>query len=342
MTSYRFYHELLPQLRIYARKRETTPILFDFTETKGVSPLVIPNLLCLGYIIHANYDHIPTIHVPDNSASDDLRAYLHDIDFVALAKNFELFQFTDAIDYSFAPSILDPLCATHEFNTEANGNNDESVVRSRIQDHFGNFFKKYLWGSKYTPKNATEEKQGEFSYNNLVENLCTQMVCNSLEHGKSFAFMTAQINFTFGKIFLSIADCGIGFKASINHQIEHRMVPFDRRNQKMRNELEAIVNAVFARANEIYGIYEPIKRVLDLNGIVRIHSVDTRLILTENQSMNLEIASHGHDDIKRARESFLRLLCDPSTGLLRRNVETGIKCGGTHIEIEIPFKREGT
>lgn len=345
LTSYRFFHDLLPQLRAYAKKREATPILFDFTETKGVSPLIIPNMLCLGYIIHANYDHVPTIHVPDNSASDDLRAYLHDIDFVALAKNFELFQFTDAIDYGTARQVLDPLCSTHEFNTGAE-NSDESMVRSHIQEHFGDFFKKYLSGFKYTPKETKSkeqqsEEQEESSYDNLAENLCTQMVWNSIDHGKSFAFMTAQVNFTLKKIFLSIADCGTGLKTCINHQIECRKDPFDDRDKKIGSELEAIVNAIFARANETYGIYEPIKRVLDLEGTVRIHSVNTRLILTKNQSINLEIASHGRDDVKQVRGSFLRLLHDPSTGLPRKNVETGIKCGGTHIEIEIPFQREG-
>lgn len=339
LTSYRFYHELLPQLRTYARNQEAAPILFDLTGTESVSPLVIPNLLCLGYIIRSNYDHTPTIHVPDNSASDALRSYLHDIDFVGLAKGYELFQFTDAIDYGSTRQVIDPLCATHEFNPSSK--TDESIVRGHIQEHFGEFFKKYLSRFKYTPQSAAPDAAAEFTYNNLVENLCTQMVYNSLDHGKSFAFMTAQINFTLNRVFLSIADCGIGFKGSINHQIECAEEPFSDRKAKMGSELEAIVNAVFARANEVYGIYEPIRRVLELHGTVRIHSVDTRLILTENQSVNLEIASRGRNDAERARESFLRLLRDPSTGLLRRNVETGIKCGGTHIEIEIPFQREG-
>lgn len=341
LTSYRFYHELLPQLHDYAQKREATPIQFDFTETKSISPLVIPNMLCLGYIIRSNYDYIPTIHVPDNSASDNLRAYLHDIDFVGLAKNFGLFQFTDAIDYGSARQVMDPLCATLEFNPKPDGENDESVVWNRVQQYFGEFFNKYLSDFRNTQENTQVSKPGKFKIKNLLENLCAQMIYNSFIHGNSFAFMTAQINFTLNKIYLSIADCGIGFKASVNHQIEHDLDPFDNRKDKMQDELGAIANAIFARADEPYGIYTPIKRVLDCGGIVRLHSVDTRLILTGSMSTLLEIASYGRSDIAQVRKSFLGLLRDPNGGFLRRNVETKIKFGGAHIEVEIPFMREG-
>ena len=338
LTSYRFYHELLPQLRTYAQNKESVPIRFDFTDTVSVSPLVIPNLLCLGHIIRSNYDHTPIINVPDKSSSDNLRAYLHDIDFVDLARYFGLFQFTDSIDYGPKKKMTDRLSATHQFNPELDGRTDESAVRSLVQQYYGKFFKKYLSDFKYSPKNVQPWDQGESNYCNLVEELCTEMIHNSLERGLSFAFMTAQINFSRQKIYLSIADCGVGLKAGVNHKIEANEDPFDGRDRLMESELEAIANAIFARANEMYGIYEPIKRTLNLGGIVRIHSVNTRLILTENLSIKLEVASHDRSDIAKMRNSFLGFLRD-SNGEYTRNVETGIKCGGTHIEVEIPLNR---
>ena len=338
LTSYKFYHNLLPELSRYVRSIDKDPILFDFTNTKRISSLVIPNLLCVGYIIKTNY-HVPaTIFVPDNSASDNIRDFLHNIGFVHLARNYELFYFTESIDFGNNRRILDPRCQTHEFNPDPEGKNDESVIRAEVSRCFGSFFRTLFPNFDPAMQNIDDMKEYR-SMTNIVEDVCAQLIFNSIIHGKSFAFMTAEVNHTAEKIYISIADCGIGFRKCINSQIKHGEQPFENRRELMSDELEAITNAVFVRAeeehNKVYGIYPLIKRVLELDGIVRIHSIDTQLILTSKLRVKLDIAANDRSNVKEIRQSFLALMRDKTSNAY--NVYTNMKCGGVHIEIELPL-----
>lgn len=340
-TSYKFYHSLLPQLSLYARSKIKRNILFDFTNTKRVSSLVIPNLLCVGYIINTNYNFSPTIFVPDNSNSDNIRDFLHDIGFVQLARNYGLFTFTPSIDYGKSHRILDPLCQTHEFNPNLDNEDDESVIRTEVSRHFRDFFRTLLPDFNCALQSAVGAEKYLF-LGNIAEDICAQLIYNSITHGNSFAFMSAEVNHAAEKIYISIADCGIGFKKCINTQIEHGQEPFERRRKMMSDELEAIVNAIFVRAeeehNQIYGIYPLINRVLGLNGTVRIHSVDTQLILTKSMQIKLAVAADNRSNIAQIRQTFLKLMRDKKANTY--NVYTNMKCGGVHIEIELPLRRE--
>lgn len=337
-TSYRFYHNLLPKLSRYVRNLDKDPILFDFSNTRRISSLVIPNLLCVGYIIKTNYQIPATIFVPDNSASDNIRNFLHNIGFVHLAKNYELFTFTDSIDFGNSRRILDPRCQTHEFNPNPNGKNDESAIRAEVSRRFSPFFRTLF--SNFDPVAQYSEDIQEYRpLTNMVEDVCAQLIFNSIIHGRSFAFMTAEVNHTARKIYISIADCGIGFRQCINSQIKRSEQPFENRGELMSDELEAIINAVFVRAedehNKVYGIYPLIKRILDLDGIVRIHSIDTQLILTSKLRVKLDIATNNRNNVKEIRQSFLTLMRDETSNTY--NVYTNMKCGGVHIEIELPL-----
>ena len=333
LTSYRFYHSLFPKLHFYAKEPEKKTILFDFTETKSVSPLVIPNLLCVGYIIMKNYKIPPTIFVPDNSVSDRVRTYLHDIDFVKLAKSYGLFSFTASIDYRTEKNIIGRLCTTREFDI-LDGEIDEGRIKTRVSNLFGEFFTKYLAEFQRSPQEGALEKQ---SYNE-VEDKCVELIMNALDHGKSFAFMTAQVNYTYNKIYISISDCGIGFRASINNQIEQHLDPFANYRRKMNDELEAIVHAIFVRAedngNKIYGLYPLVMEVLKFGGTIRIHSMDTQLILTPKLRIHLAVASSKKSDIDKIRSSFLQMVRKQNTSVYRN-----MKCGGSHIEIELPLRK---
>lgn len=350
LSSHKFYHTLLPELHSYAVNKSGKAILFDFTNVKAISPLVIPNLLCLGYIIKSNYYHTPLIYVPDNSAADRLRYYLHDIDFVKLSKKYGLFEFTNSIDYGELQNILDQVCATSEFNLpdlvgdceNACDKVVEDRVRDKVHKEFGTFFKKYMGNFSYTVKDTTIGIDTKDTCDKFAENICTQLLTNALCHGRSFAFMTAQVNYKFRRVYLSIGDCGIGLKEGINYKIANQKEPFENFTEMVSDELSAIITAIFARAedkdhnNQIYGLYPLVKTTIQNGGIVRIHSNNTRLILTENLLQQLEISTYRRSDIKQIRTSFLKPLYDKD-GEYLYNVEPNLKYGGTHIEIEIPL-----
>ena len=106
----------------------------------------------------------------------------------------------------------------------------------------------------------------------------------------------------------------------------------------MNDELEAIVHAIFVRAedngNKIYGLYPLVMEVLKFGGTIRIHSMDTQLILTPKLRIHLAVASSKKSDIDKIRSSFLQMVRKQNTSVYRN-----MKCGGSHIEIELPLRK---
>ena len=281
-----------------------------------------------------------------------MRTYLHDIDFVKVAKDYGLFSFASSIDYGPRQRIISSLNKTREFDFHefadvtvgAEGEEkikvDKAGVERKVGGLFGAFFSKYL--SEFLETDSTGENPEEAKeLYNTAEKQCMELIVNSIGHGESFAFMTAQVNYTQGRIYISVADCGIGFRTAVNKQIVKKQEPFQEHIKPVEDELEAIVNAIFSRAkdeNTIYGLYPLIKKVLRLNGIVRIHSVDTQLILTQKMLTRLDVAAGRGRSIQEIRDSFLNIVRREQGG---GTVYTNMKCGGAHVEIELPLKREG-
>ena len=110
--------------------------------------------------------------------------------------------------------------------------------------------------------------------------LCKELVENAKLHGKSFAFTTIQYNYKHERVYVSIADCGKGFITSMNSQLTSAE-PNEENHKVFNDEFDAIVHGIYKRNNKPYGIYKVIKDTLLNGGTVRIHSMNTQIILTE-------------------------------------------------------------
>lgn len=312
LTSHVFYNTLLGKLHDYYVDDGYSPIIFDFTRLKSIDALVIPNLLFVGDIIKDNSDFIPKIIVSDNLSSAQLKSYLHDIKFVYFADKNKSFEFNDAIRSGYSKGSISGLNTTIFFDKK------EPLT---------------LWLHRYsnTTYNFTDEYLSEFdvvekenNYLNILAVFCGQLLENVKRYTNTSAYLTLQYNYFLKKAFISIADVGIGFRSSLNKQIMCKEIE---RETLLDNEIEAIIEGSFLRRkSNIYGLYNIITKVIEKNGIIRIHSMNSQVVFTERHRLLFEMTDDG--------VALHNLM---SKGDYRRNIRRNLKYGGSHIEIEIPM-----
>ena len=192
---------------------------------------------------------------------------------------------------------------------------------------------------------------------------CKELIENALLHGRSFCFFNMQYSSTFGKqIKLSISDCGIGFKRSINadcsrsqhilslqqlvdnvgaeqvqmeaeiRQLLSQCYPLRQDDVEqlagypyMGTELEGIIYGLLSRRFKPYGLYNIHQKIIHrMGGTIRIHFNDRQMILSQRMWAPLAVCG--------APEDLVKLLC--SNEQYRANVRTGLTFKGMHIEIE--------
>lgn len=303
LTSYTFYNELLGKLHNYFEDRNNEQLVFDFSQVKLIEPIVIPNLLCVGYIINTSTGNPPKIFIPDNISAGHLKRYLFDINFIYFASKYGLFTFDDTILGGLAESNMDKLNNTILFHQDET----EQESWDKICYYSQKFINKYL-----------KDFDSYIAPTNLILELSREIVENSKDHGKSFCFMTIQYNYSREKVYIAYSDCGHGFLQS-----------FLNKNIMVKSEIEAIIEGIFLRYQKPFGLYSVIHKTLSLGGIVRIHSNQDQLVLTRNTMLSLDV-SNSAADLKKI------LLSEKHTKNIRRN----LKFSGVHIEIEIPLSKE--
>lgn len=316
LTSYVFYNQILKELHSYYAEKKQDQICFDFSMVKSIDALVIPNLLCVGYIIksHDVNFRAPYLYIPDTLYSGKLKKYLIDIKFVDISNKYGLFDIHETI-YGGLPKISGEwLNTTISFNSDEK----EEIIRKKIINGTSEFSQEFL--------KQFQNYNGNTVYNEIICN-CSELVLNSIQHAKSFAFMTIQSNIKLGKIFISVSDCGVGFKATINEKIFDNRLDCVITNSTITNELDGIIQGIYARSNSnVFGLYPLITSVLRSNGVVRIHSVDTQLVLTSRLLLHMEVAKN--------KETLKKLA---ALDEIKNNTRTDLKYGGVHIEIELPL-----
>ena len=303
LTSYTFYNELLGKLHNYFIEGKDQQLVFDFSQVKLVEPIVIPNLLCVGYIIRTSTGNPPKIFIPDNISAGYLKRYLFDINFTNYAKEYGLFSFDDTVFGGLSESNMDKLNNTILFHQDET----EQESWDKICYYSQKFVNKYL-----------KDYDSYIAPTNLILELSREIVENSKGHGKSFCFMTIQYNYSREKVYIAYSDCGQGFLKSFSNK---RIV--------VKNEIESIIEGIFLRYQKPFGLYSVIQKTLSLGGIVRIHSNQDQLVLTPNTMLSLDI-SNNSSDLKKI------LLSEQYKNNVRRN----LKFSGVHIEIEIPLSKE--
>lgn len=313
LTSFDFYGRLLKQadhLRRY--HRSDNPIIFDFSETNKIEPLVVPNLLCLGKVIMGESGSKAVLRIPETLRAGRLKFYMDQVGFSDLAYN-KIFAFENSPYNGMEGKAIDPLCGSLQFSKELS--RDEII--NEILGYVAPFSREYL-------DEFVEYLEGE-DYVNKVDHFLYEIADNCRIHGESDSFLTIHARYSDRRVYVAVSDTGKGFLESWNNREksdeDKGTEGFVLKDAAPADEKESILCGVYKRKDSrIYGLYNIIRQTLELNGTLRVHSNNTQIVFTPRM---LESLKAGH------------LLNDET--FLKWNVRQTAEFEGTHIEMEIPF-----
>lgn len=328
VTPFEFYHNILKQLNIHFASSATSQVIFDFSDVEFVNPLVLSNLLVCGRQIKKYYKEPVELLIPWKPR---LLTYLYDAGFFEINTKEGIFNIDENALGGLDVGIYSESRLYHFSLNDIEDKSDISPI-----------LKKSL--------SVIERAFGEkLSFNeNKIEKILIifeELVWNSLTHGGSDCFACFQSNFgrstAYKKAFISFSDDGVGFlKSLLGKEVSTRSTKFLSQVPDVDNtysQLAAILEAVFYREDKkAFGIYDVVKMVSKENGTVRIHNVNTQVVLTPN-SLPLEMNPN------EIMQHFVRLYeegvnKDPKFSNVRIAKE---KLHGIHYEFEIPIKLEG-
>lgn len=305
LSSFEFYNNILMQVRNILVHGGSDEIIFDFSSTSKIEPLTIPNLLCLGFWIKSKSTNSPCIRIPYTFEADILKSYLNNIGFLDLSTRYEIYHFEEFPYSGIDSRKIDPLCGTLLFNSN---DNIDSVIRG-ISYYIDPFSDKYL--KKFDVSILRSIYDENQLFKNEMSQFIFELIVNSQNHGKSFSFTTLHAKYSTKSIYISVSDCGKGFLRSV----------VDEDNMDVNSEMDAIIYGIYKRnSSKIYGLFNVIRRVLELSGKVRIHSNNTQIIFTE-----------------RILDAFINKKLTNDSGFHKYNVKHDVLFPGVHIELEIPM-----
>ena len=137
----------------------------------------------------------------------------------------------------------------------------------------------------------------------------------------------------------SISDCGIGYLNSLLEKTEKLKIysEYELKAKNKHDHLKAIIEAVFRRFKQkTYGLSSVIRLINEVNGIVRVHSVNTQVAFTPYNNL-----ADSHENIKKyghqTEQKYINLLnttknIQSSPLKIRSSMLAGV-----HIEFEIPI-----
>lgn len=313
-SSFEFY-KMLNDLDYSLKVQKQDRVVLDFSEVNRIEALVIPNLLLLGRYIKEKTGYIPYVRLGANLNAGYLKKYLQGINFLELSSRFYRYE-SDGFSEGYGKE-MDPLNTTAYF-AQSDG---EDVARRRIYYDLYPFVQKYL-GDFDTKLYNCESLDIHTFENNIIASFIEEIILNAFEHGKSDAIVTVQANYKKRKIFLAISDFGEGFQTStkaLTTTADNNA--YNVLGKKPQTEAEGIILGIYKRKHsKKYGLYNVVRRVLQLNGLIRIHSNYEQLIIT-TRLLDSFLDEKLYEVIRDSKYNF---------------VKTG-KFAGTHIEIELPF-----
>lgn len=300
----------------------------DLTGVNRIDAVVIPNLLLLGKYIEKKTQNIPYIRLGEDLRSGYLKKYLMNIKFYELSSSYFYYE-NEAEKYcGLIGKDMDKNNTTECFSLNEGFGVAQRRLYYNIYPFIKNYFKEFK-SREIIPDDILNIKVFD---NNIVAKFIKEMIDNSFENGKSDVIVTVQTNYKKEKIFLSVSDSGRGFLRAQELNMDEYGNFISRKSEtdlgynvlgrRPRDEKEAILIGMYKRKfSNTYGLFNVIRRILDLNGIIRIHSNNVQFILTERLK---KIFSDGQ-------------LVNIVPQLMGYNVKKTSNFDGVHIEMELPL-----
>lgn len=333
-----FYENYLKELGLYLRKNRDMKdkeehgetLFIDLSGCRDIEGSVIPNLLATGVIVKKNTGNTPILYIPENGDSKIMN-YLKAISFEDINSFLDIFYIkTNRWMRQEKKYKLPDFCTTLYLSK----NLSEEKVAEELQKKYLALFTEYLADFTYELKNS-KTQEGEPV--NLLEIFCKQICCNAITHGESFCFVTMQVNRYRKKIFISISDCGKGMYGDFKQKMKEKeyqplILPKGaeeiKKDRRMEMDGMAITEGIMYRfGDSVYGLWNVLKSVMDVHGIVRIHSGKARVAIS-----GLEYSEFEKYDKKKAAGLLYRRL------MSKLCVSQTPDYSGTHVEIELPLR----
>lgn len=326
-----FYEWYLTKLQKYFvenQGEETSKRLFvDLSKCSAIDGSVIPNLLVTGYIIKNNTGFTPILYLPDSNTSN-IGNFLKQINFLDINDDREIYDVLSRFREKNIQYKLPEYCTTAYLDDDLK----EEQVYEILQRQYGEFFNlRYLESFVYVVNPLTEKQY----FVNILEIFCKQVCFNAIDHGESFCVITIQVNQKLQKIFISIADCGKGMYRGLEEQIQKGYNPVllpcesEMRSclSRYKKDLLSIIEGIVYRyEEEDYGLWNVLKDVLGVHGVMRFHSGKARVIL-----------DYDMEEVMRYRGKK-----EVAKGIYEKSQKNNNKempyYAGTHVEIELPLK----
>lgn len=301
LSSYEFYRNVLFEYNEIKRNTqyEDVELLLDFSRTRAVVSLVIPNLLCLGYDWYRHSGNKALIYLTDSIGSANIKNYFINIGFIEMTERFSLFRFWGNPYGGRSGVDMDPLNTTLYFDAESTTDGVNQGVLRILKPFF----------DRYCSNFECYKDANSINYQNTLLRFLTSIINNSCYYGRSFSFTTLHANYSKRLIYISSSDWGGGYMSTIGQEL------------KCTSEYDSIFAAAYKNQDTpFYGLYNVIVNVLESNGKIRFHSNDTQVVFT-------------HNNLRKFQEN--RLKNDKS--FLEYNVRRKLSLNGVHIEIEFPM-----
>lgn len=333
-----FYDTIISEINSLIKQGFWGHIILDFSEVEKIEAPVIPNLLILGNYINDCTGNKPLIYIDETRTSGALKRYLYKIAFFNLCEQDERF-YLDCDKYTGWPetSEMDKANTTVYFRPSSQEELEEwqkereypklsariwTDIYNNLYDFASNYLGCYQQCAKYN--NVLSEMRS-----NMALSMIHEVVKNSLSHGKSYSYVTFQIDRSYKKIYLTFSDYGVGFLKTMTEK-----------GMNIKDEGMGIIKGIFARAEESgYGLFEVVYRSLQCYGVVRIHSNNTKIVLTHGEE---EVEVIGDDGCYPYLTYVKRHDFD---GLLRKlyrhkryNYIENCFFPGVHVEIVLPIE----
>lgn len=352
ITSYVFYNKLVPQvlqkLNCMEMKEE---FVLDLSETESIDAMAVPLLLSMARWIICIKETVPQIYIPSCKDKDNLKKYLEQVGFFNVCDFYTYYEInTERINVRRDASNL----ATYVFTENARNDSqeereriEETVYRKLISNSYSQF-----WGY-WTEYNISQK----FDYlENVVERVTRAICANTGIHTNENAILTLQRNRKLQRVCISIADCGRGLYNTLKEKVnEGKFQPALLLPDKFKvlsgaeADLYAIIEALSYRFKaRKYGLYHVLMKNIELgkkrredrnewekkerenSWIMRIHTNNKRMVLTEKNCKGLEYA------VSREQFAYKLLMMAKSEYVAK----TTSNYPGVHIEIEILYDKE--
>ncbi len=327
-TSFDFYNNVLPQLHNFFRQNSGRELVLDFSEVSFISPLVVPNIFTIGYILKKHFGTPVELIVP---WKPKLLSYLNDISFFSIISDYDLFVIDDRYVGGLNTNTVYPGCFCYCFEPDM----AYEDVRYKLKKSIN-----------IITDLATSITGVKSDGSDLLNNL-TELCYNACLHSDNLAFATIQTNLTDNnrhkKAYLAISDCGNGLYHSLSKKYRANEASpvtvstdeFLSLSEDVRNVYAILESILFRQQYEVFGIFHVVGNVTATGGVVRIHSNDTQVILTQNSFQRyidhpVKLAKTLKDKLVQVQREDIELRFSPvrkSSGKLK----------GVHIEIEVPI-----